>query len=403
MRAQPFTLAALAALLAASPALAATAAAAPAAATAADVKSGVDAWTRGDYLGAIRRWEGPAARGDADAQFNLAQAYKLGKGVPRDMKKAADLYARAALQGHLQAADVYGILLFQTTRQTEAMPWLKASAARGEPRAMYILGVAHFNGDFVGKDWVRAYALMTRAAASGLPQAAATLATMDGMIPIEQRQMGVSLAADLEQRAQAARSRQFAAADLGVPTDGPTATTPLRAVTPAAPLASAPIPASESGRSAITGAPLTDAQAPSSGVTAGADYANPVTLPQQQANPRRIVVSPKGMMAATATGDADTTATKMATKPATPKIASPKPALSGGWRVQLGAFGQKSNADAMWNRVKARPAIAGHARLDIPVGSVDKLQAGGYATQGDAERACAALKAAAITCIAVKS
>ena len=47
----------------------------------AGVKEGVDAWTRGDFAGAIREWQGPAAAGDADAQFNLAQAYKLGRGV----------------------------------------------------------------------------------------------------------------------------------------------------------------------------------------------------------------------------------------------------------------------------------------------------------------------------------
>jgi hypothetical protein len=57
----------------------------------------------------------------------------------------------------------------------------------------------------------------------------------------------------------------------------------------------------------------------------------------------------------------------------------------------------------MWNRVKARPEIAGHARVDVPVGTIAKLQASGYATQAEAERACAALKATGTTCIAVKS
>jgi TPR repeat protein len=400
MRAKPLITAALAALLATSPALVSPAVAGPAAA---EVKSGVDAWTRGDYAGAIHQWEGPAARGDADAQFNLAQAYKLGKGVPRDMKKAEDLYALAASQGHLQAADNYGLLLFQTTRQAEALPWLKASAERGEPRAMYILGVAHFNGDFVNKDWVRAYALMSRAAASGLPQATASLATMDTMIPIEQRQLGVSLAADLEQQAQSARSRQFAAADLGARPGTPTmpmarvsapTPAPLRPTAAVGPLATAAIPPSDLGRSAITGAPLTEGPAAQA------------TAPPAQ--PRRIVVAPKGMMPPLATSEAKASAAAAAAeaaaaRPTPPKAAAPRPTSSGGWRVQLGAFGQKGNADAMWNRVKARPEIAGHARVDVPVGTIAKLQASGYATQAEAERACAALKATGTTCIAVKS
>ena len=47
----------------------------------ADVKAGVDAWARGDYAAAVKEWRGPATAGDADAQFNLAQAYRLGRGV----------------------------------------------------------------------------------------------------------------------------------------------------------------------------------------------------------------------------------------------------------------------------------------------------------------------------------
>src|SRR6186713_2724186 len=88
-------------------------AAAPAAA---DVKAGVDAWSRGDYTAAVREWEGPAAAGDPDAMFNLGQAYRLGRGVATDLKRAEALYAQAAAKGHLQAADTYGLMLFQDGR-----------------------------------------------------------------------------------------------------------------------------------------------------------------------------------------------------------------------------------------------------------------------------------------------
>ena len=55
---------------------------------AADVKDGVDAWSRGDYAAAVREWDGPATAGDPDAMFNLAQAYRLGRGVAADQKRA---------------------------------------------------------------------------------------------------------------------------------------------------------------------------------------------------------------------------------------------------------------------------------------------------------------------------
>jgi uncharacterized protein len=183
----------------------------------ASVKDGVDAWSRGDYARAVAEWEKPAASGDADAQFDLAQAYKLGKGVPADLARAEALYRQAALQGHFPAADIYGLMLFQSGRRAEAMAWLTPSAERGEPRAQYVLGIAHFNGDLAPKDPVRAYALMTRAAAAGLEPARATLATMDASLPLAERQHGVALAAELEAKARAARTAQLAAEGLGSP------------------------------------------------------------------------------------------------------------------------------------------------------------------------------------------
>ena len=70
----------------------------------AEVKAGVDAWTAGDFATAVREWAGPAAEGDPDAQFNMGQAYRLGRGVETDVAQAEALYARAAAQGHVKAA-----------------------------------------------------------------------------------------------------------------------------------------------------------------------------------------------------------------------------------------------------------------------------------------------------------
>ena len=96
----------------------------------ADVKQGVDAWSKGDYSQAVREWEGPASAGDPDAMFNLGQAYRLGRGVPADPGRAESLYARAAAAGHVQAADTYGLMLFQNGRREAALPYVEAAAAR---------------------------------------------------------------------------------------------------------------------------------------------------------------------------------------------------------------------------------------------------------------------------------
>lgn len=150
--------------------------------------AGVSAWRRGDYAAAVAAWQPLADSGNADAQFNLAQAYRLGRGVPADEGMAQGWYRRAADQGHPQAQANYGLLLYQNGDQRGAMPWLEKAAELGDPRAQYVVGTALFNGDPLPRDWVRAYALMSRAAGSGLPTAVTSLAEMDRYIPASQRQ-----------------------------------------------------------------------------------------------------------------------------------------------------------------------------------------------------------------------
>src|SRR6188768_3670382 len=194
----------------------------------ADVRSGVDLWSRGDYTTAVREWEGPATAGDPDAMFNLAQAYRLGRGVASDLQRAEKLYAGAAAAGHLQAADTYGLMLFQDGRREAALPFVRDAARRGDPRSQYLLGIAHFNGDLVEKDWTRAYALMTLASGAGLPQAAPAIAEMDRHIPLAQRQQAAGLAMQLRNEADGARATELAAFDLAAqPPVAQTASSPV--------------------------------------------------------------------------------------------------------------------------------------------------------------------------------
>jgi tetratricopeptide (TPR) repeat protein len=163
----------------------------------ADVKSGVDRWTRGDYAGAVAEWRPLADRGNADAQFNLGQAYKLGRGVPVNAGLAQSWYEKAARQGHEQAQVNVGLLLYNGGRRQEALPWIRKAADLGDPRAQYILGTELFNGDLVAKDWPRAYALMLKAADGGVPPAADNLKAMEQFIPTEQRRQGTVLAQNM--------------------------------------------------------------------------------------------------------------------------------------------------------------------------------------------------------------
>lgn len=91
----------------------------------ADTQAGIEAWSRGDHAAAVTEWQAAAAKNDADALFDLGQAHKLGRGAPQDLAKAEGFYAQAAAQGHPQAGDNYGLLLFQRGAREQALPYLQ--------------------------------------------------------------------------------------------------------------------------------------------------------------------------------------------------------------------------------------------------------------------------------------
>lgn len=303
------------------------AAALPSTPALADVKAGVDAWQRGDYKKAIAEWRGPAVAGDADAQFNMGQAYKLGRGVPADLAQAEEWYRKAALQGHPQAEENYGLTLFENNKRMQAAEWLQKAASRGEPRSQYVLGTMYFNGDGVEKDWVRAYALTVRASAQGLAQASGAQAQMDRYITLQDRQKGLELARQYERDAS---SPQVAGA--------------------------APPPTSR----------------PASGTIARTE------IPPSGAEPVEARAAPPIVRSAP----------RQTPRPAQPKpaAAQPAPVRDGGWRVQLGAFGEPGNARKLWSQVSGR--FPGRQVYYVKAGKLTRVLVGPFASSAEASGAC---------------
>lgn len=164
----------------------------------ADVNKGVEAWGNGDYAAAVKEWHEPAINGDVDAQFNLGQAYMSGRGIELNEKKAEVWFGLAANQGHLQAINRYGLILFKNGQREEAMPYLDKSAERGEHRAQYIVGTAYFNGELVEKDYIKAYALMSLASEAGLPQATKSLQEMKDFLPADEQNKALDIAEEMK-------------------------------------------------------------------------------------------------------------------------------------------------------------------------------------------------------------
>src|SRR5689334_9148285 len=106
------------------------------------VKAGIDAWQHANYENAVAIWRPLAEKGDADAQFNLGQAYRLGRGVAINLGAAKSWFERAAANGHVDAQTTLGLLLFQNGDQAAGLKWLKQAAEQGEPRALLVFGTA---------------------------------------------------------------------------------------------------------------------------------------------------------------------------------------------------------------------------------------------------------------------
>ncbi|MGV3729257.1 MAG: SPOR domain-containing protein [Sphingopyxis sp.] len=354
----------------------------------ADVKAGVDAWQAGNYPAAVAEWRPLAIAGDADAQFNLGQAYKLGRGVPADLGQAEAWYRRAAKQGHLQAEDNLGLVLFTANRRDEAMPFIVKSAARGEPRAQYVLGTAHFNGDLAERDWARAYALTKRASDAGLSVASARLVQLDNLIPLDQRQRGLAMIPDMERSEQRERLAAVSAA-------APAAPKP----TPSSPIKTASLPASTPGTS-YTPPPVIAAAKPAPAPV----VSKPATTSSPVASAAAAAAVEATAAAAAATGQPGTTyAPPPESKvPTPPAPATAQNAIVSPWRAQLGAFGVEANARSLWAALASKnPAVAGRERHLVKSGKLTRLQAGGFASKNEVESFCTLLRKDGQACLVV--
>ena len=318
----------------------------------ADVRAGIEQWRAGNYEAAIREWRPLAERGDTDAQFNLGQAYRLGRGVAADPRTSNMWFERAARQGHAQAESNLALALFQGGERERAIPFLQRAAERGDRRAQYFLGTAHFNGDLVPRDWPRAYALMRRAADQNLPQAAQSLIEMERHLSAEDVSRGRQLA---QQMAASARPSAPAAVATAAPPAPPVAepARPSRVASAEPPIVRTPVPP------AVTRRP------------------QPAPAPAPRAATRPV--------------------------PA-PHVATPalRPAAAaGGWRVQLGAFSSQANAQRHWGAVRRVPAVSGLQHHFVRAGAITRLQAGPLASRAAADRVCASARAAGHACIVV--
>ena len=378
------------------------------------VRSGVDLWRAGSYAEAVAVWQPFAEAGDKDALFNIGQAYKLGRALPKDPEKALDYFRRAATQGHLPAQANLGILLFQAGEKAEAVKWLKAAADNNEMRAQYVLGVASWNGDGVPRNLTLAYGYLARASALGLPEATTALNTLTGTISPLERANGWAVATSIQkgngvppefaggQRSAVASTQTLNREQANKPLPKPVVETPAPApvaVAAATPVAAAPqpvaLPPADVAPAPVpvpvpTPAPVKVANAVKAPVVVAKVQTAPVPKPPAV---ERAVDEPVKTVAIAPSTPAAVSPPVRAPEPVKVAVAVPKavPKKPDSWRVQLGAFSKKAMAETAWADVKTKQKLLVGSKKPIfqEDGNVTKLQLGPFASRDAAKDACA--------------
>ena len=145
----------------------------------AGVPEGLDALKRNDFAGAVRELQGPAERGDAEAQYRIGLMHEFGKGYPRDMQQALGWLRKAATQGHEAAQVELGVIYTGgdgvRADPGQAVEWFRKAALHGSATAQYNLGMMIAKGSGVAGDDAQAVAWFRKAADQGLAIAQYTL------------------------------------------------------------------------------------------------------------------------------------------------------------------------------------------------------------------------------------
>lgn len=154
---------------------------------------------------------------DGAEEYQTAQKYLKGDGVPAEPREGYALLERAAQLGHAKAQFELALALRAGTgaqRDDErAVTWLRSAAEAGDPHAQFELGFAYLQGQGTPVDRVRGYAWLAVAAAQGFVGAVdARDEALRGMTPAEATYARAEARRMLDGRVAATRTEEEGAA-----------------------------------------------------------------------------------------------------------------------------------------------------------------------------------------------
>ena len=140
-----------------------------------------------------------AKQGKVYAQYNLAQMYDNGIGVPENDAEAVKWFRKAAVQGYANAQYNLGVMYGNGNgvpeNDAEAVKWYRKAAVQGDADAQSNLGFMYYNGEGVPENSIRAYVWMSMAKTQGQTEATENLDTIKRDITKQQIADGQALAA----------------------------------------------------------------------------------------------------------------------------------------------------------------------------------------------------------------
>lgn len=142
---------------------------------------GIEGVVAQDYGEALRWWRKAAETGDlgGDAHYKIAECYRDGLGVTKDIDVAVQWLLLSAGRGNLRAQTELGVTYMCDGNATEGLKWLKEAARRGEPEAQLTLGKVYEEGICgVPQDYYTAFEWYKKAAEQEWPDGMSRLGMM---------------------------------------------------------------------------------------------------------------------------------------------------------------------------------------------------------------------------------
>ena len=140
-----------------------------------DFQKSKEAYKKGDFTNAIKKWTILGEDGDEKAQYFLGLIYYKGKGVPQDYKTALKWHTLSAEQGNKVAQYNLGVMysfgLGVVPDYKTALKWYSLSSEQGNALAQYNLGRLYYLGNGVKEDIVYAHMWINLASLNGFEMA----------------------------------------------------------------------------------------------------------------------------------------------------------------------------------------------------------------------------------------